>query len=222
MALTLNIEKSSEICSVCISKTGEVKDFREDRNKNSHARVLTLLIDELLKSNSIKYNELDAVAVSAGPGSYTGLRIGVTTAKGLCYSLNKPLLLISTLEALTVGIRQKVSEENFFAMPVIDARRNDVYTALYSSDGKEILPAGCETLREELEKKVICLGEIYVGGNATEKCKAVFRSTQIHFTEDIFCDSRHLAKISFEKFQQKNFASLAYSEPFYLKEFQGK
>lgn len=180
------------------------------------------MINELLKGNSIEYNELDAIAVSAGPGSYTGLRIGVAAAKGLCYSLNKPLLLISTLEALADAMRGKNFQKNFFIMPVIDARKNDVYTALYSSDGKEILPPSCETLSEELEKKIISYGEIYIGGNATEKCKSSFHSSHIHFAENIFCDSRYLAKISFQKFQQKKFADLAYSEPFYLKEFQGK
>lgn len=107
MPLILNIETSSPICSVCLSRDGTVIDCREDRTGNSHAKILTVFIDELFKSNNLSLSELDAVAVSAGPGSYTGLRIGTSVAKGLCYALNKPLISVPTLLALAVGIQKK-------------------------------------------------------------------------------------------------------------------
>ena len=133
MALILNIETSSPVCSVCVAKDGAVFAFKESREPNSHARLLTVMIDELFSENKLSFQQLDGIAVSAGPGSYTGLRIGVSVAKGLCYALNKPLISVPTLSSLAEGIKQKVKVTDVFFMPVMDARRMDIYTAVYDA-----------------------------------------------------------------------------------------
>lgn len=222
MALILNIETSSPVCSVCVAKNGSAIDFRENTEQNSHARLLTLMIDDLLAANKISFQELDAIAVSAGPGSYTGLRIGVSATKGLCYALNKPLISVPTLAALSEGIKQKVNEDDVFFMPVMDARRMDVYTAFYDTRGKEIFETACVTLNDELEKKISSLGKIFIGGNAMNKCKSVFTSPEIYFIENVDNDSKSMITISEKKFLENKFEDLAYFEPIYLNEFLPK
>src|ERR1043165_468191 len=131
MALILNIETATPVCSVCIAKDGVPVDYRENTDGNAHAKMLTVFIEELMASTGITMSAIDAVAVSGGPGSYTGLRIGTSVAKGLCYSLDRPLISVSTLLALAFGISKKVNIKDAFYMPVIDARRMDVYTSIF-------------------------------------------------------------------------------------------
>lgn len=218
MALILNIETSSAVCSVCLSNNGSVIDFREDRSKNSHARVLTLLIDELLGAHATPLSALDAIAVSAGPGSYTGLRIGISAAKGYCYALNKPLLAVPTLLSLAMDIQQKAGN-GYYYMPVIDARRMDVYTALYQPTREDVLPAGPYTLNADLEEKLKEFGPVAIGGDAIEKCKTVFTTAPVLYIQGVECHARLLAPLAHEMFAQKQFADVAYFEPMYLKEF---
>lgn len=222
VALILNIETSATVCSVCIALDGKVIAFKESLETNSHARLLTVLIKDLLDENQIAFTELDAVAVSAGPGSYTGLRIGVSVAKGLCYSLDKPLISVPTLFSLAEGIKMVIRGADAFYMPVMDARRMDVYMAIYDSEGKEIFKTTCATLNEELEKDVSSRGKIFIGGNAMNKCKEVFTSGSIHFVEGVDCDSRWMTTISHTKYNKSEFENTAYYEPFYLKEFLPK
>ena len=222
MALILNIETTSPVCSVCLAKDGAVVDFRESREANSHARLLTVMIEELASSNRISFQELEAVAVSAGPGSYTGLRIGVSAAKGLCYALNKPLISVPTLFSLAHGIQQKIKSATAFYMPVMDARRMDIYTAVYDNEGNEVLKTACLTVNEESEKIIASFGDIYIGGNAVNKCKSIFTASNIHFVDEVDCDSRWMINIAEEKYRQNDFENTAYFEPVYLKEFTGK
>jgi tRNA threonylcarbamoyladenosine biosynthesis protein TsaB len=221
LSLILSIETSSVVCSVCLSEGDVIIDFREDKNKNSHARVLTLLIDDLIKSNGKVYTDIEAVAVSAGPGSYTGLRIGVSAAKGLCYALGKPLIAVSTLLSLAEAIKIKAPLASYL-MPVIDARRMDVYTAVFDNNGKEILPAEMATSDVTLEAKLKAIGDVTVGGDAMEKCRLVFTSERVNYVEGVTCDARLIAAIAYTKFQRKDFADLAYFEPLYVNEFVGK
>ncbi|MBL0310068.1 MAG: tRNA (adenosine(37)-N6)-threonylcarbamoyltransferase complex dimerization subunit type 1 TsaB [Bacteroidetes bacterium] len=218
----LNIETSSPVCSVCLSKDSNIIDYREDMAGTSHARLLTIFIDELFKQNHISMKELDAVAISSGPGSYTGLRVGFSVAKGLCYALEKPLISIPTLLALFIGMKQKVNNESAFYLPVMDARRMDIYTALYKADGKEMIPASAPTVNTSFEEMLIHYGQIYVGGNAASKCKQVFTSPFIHYVEGIDCDSRTMIMLAEKKFQEQQFEDVAYFEPRYLKEFGAK
>ncbi|MES2620505.1 MAG: tRNA (adenosine(37)-N6)-threonylcarbamoyltransferase complex dimerization subunit type 1 TsaB, partial [Bacteroidota bacterium] len=159
---------------------------------------------------------------SAGPGSYTGLRIGVSVAKGLCYSLDKPLISVPTLLSLAERVKKEVKSVDAFYMPVMDARRMDVYTAIYNSEGEEVFKTTCATVNEEFEKEISATGEIFIGGNAMNKCKEIFTSGNIHFVEGVNCDSRWMATISYSKYKRGEFENTAYYEPFYLKEFLPK
>ncbi|MFN8287155.1 MAG: tRNA (adenosine(37)-N6)-threonylcarbamoyltransferase complex dimerization subunit type 1 TsaB [Chitinophagales bacterium] len=222
MALILNIETSSSVCSVCLAQNGTLVDWRENTDHNSHARVLTVLIEDLASKNNLKLAQLDAVAVSAGPGSYTGLRIGTSVAKGLCYALNKPLIAVSTLKALAQGILAHNTSENALFMPVIDAGRQEIYTALYSSKGEEIWSPFPVIIDEQLDEKLSVFENIYIGGNATPKCKELLHAKNVKFIENIFFDSRYMINLAEELAHRQLFESTAYFEPHYLKAFQTK
>lgn len=219
--MILNIETSSTICSVCLSHQGKVVDFRADNEKNSHARVITVLTEDLLNANNVEYAQLDAIAVSMGPGSYTGLRIGVSTAKGFCYALGKPLITVSTLQMIAEGIKHK-SRETSFILSLIDARRMDVYAALYDANGVEVMPPDFFTLDEEFVNRLNGYNKIVVGGDAAEKSKAVLVGGNFSFIEHIQPDARYMAPLAEAKFQAGNFADVAYFEPMYINEFQAK
>lgn len=222
MALILNIETSSASCSVCLSKDGAVQDFRVDNEKNSHARMITVLVDEMLNANNVSYRQLEAIAVSAGPGSYTGLRIGVSAAKGYCYALNKPLIAVPTLQLIAEGIKQKAAGDARFYLPLIDARRMDVYAAVYSAEGEELLPAGFFTLNEEFTSMLSRYENITAGGDAAGKSKAVLTGNRFVFTEGVIPGAGYMAAISESRFHKGELADVAYFEPMYINEFQAK
>jgi tRNA threonylcarbamoyladenosine biosynthesis protein TsaB len=217
----LCLETSSTICSICLSANGQVIDFRADYEKNSHARVITVLIEDLLKSNGVEYTQLDAIAVSAGPGSYTGLRIGVSTAKGFCYSLNKPLIAVSTLQLIAEGIKKQANAPEYI-LSLIDARRMDVYAALYDVEGNEVIPAGFFTLDEEFVNRLTGYHKIIVGGDAAEKSKAILTGDKFSFVDSIRPNARYMAGLAEAKFRAADFADVAYFEPEYINEFQAK
>ena len=207
MALVLNIETSSPVCSVCLANNGQVIAMREDKQGNSHARVLTVLIDDMLKNSSHSLADIGAVAVSAGPGSYTGLRIGVSVAKGLCYALNKPFIAVPTLQALAYGIQQATTGAVGLYMPVIDARRMDMYMSLYNSQLNSVAPTTFETVNQDLQKRLSDIGVIYVGGSAMVKCREVFTLPQMHFISGVECHATFLAPLAEERFRQSKFES---------------
>src|SRR6201992_4099819 len=149
--MILQIETATTVCSVALSNNGEVLAVKQMDQRNIHAEVITLYIEELLTSTGTKYNELDAIAVSCGPGSYTGLRIGISTAKGLCYSLDKPLISVETLTAMAQGIinrGQVTIEPGNLLCPMIDARRMEVYTAIFDHTGKQVKATAAEIIDE--------------------------------------------------------------------------
>lgn len=222
MALILNIETSASVCSVCVAQDGKLIDWRENTEHNSHARVLTLLIEDLAGKNGLKLSRLDAIAVSAGPGSYTGLRIGVSVAKGLCYALNKPLIAVSTLKALAQGILLNHPAENSVLMPVIDAGRQEIYTALYKTNSEEIWEPTPVIVDSQLEERLSVFENIYIGGNAAAKCKELLHAKNVKFIENIFFDSRYMVNLAEALATQRCFENTAYFEPHYLKAFQSK
>lgn len=179
--------------------------------------MLTTLIDEVCKTTGINLKQLEAIAVSAGPGSYTGLRIGASVAKGLCYGLNKPLIAVSTLAALAEGIKEKIYDKETILMPVIDAGRNEIYTALYRYDGTEIWAPAPVLLLESLKIQLDGLGKITIGGNATDKCKAFFKEETIKFSENVLFDSKLMTTIAYRKHLTRTYENPAYFEPHYLK-----
>lgn len=222
MALILNIETSTQVCSVSLSVDGVVTGIKESHTKNSHAELLTIFAQQIINGEGYEFNDLDAVAVSKGPGSYTGLRIGVSTAKGLCYSLDKPLISISTLKAMAAGMIQEVKEDidNYLFCPMIDARRMEVYSALFSIDNSMVRKIKAEIIDEnsflkELEKSIVVFG-----GDGAPKCKEVLgKNKNAIFLDEFLPSSKFMAQLAEYKFQNKDFEDLAYFEPFYLKDF---
>lgn len=220
MSLLLNIETSSPVCSVCLAENGNLIDYRENTDGNSHARLLTVIIEELLAANKISFTDLSAVAVSSGPGSYTGLRIGVSVAKGLCYSLNIPLISVRTLASIASNIQQKTNSTLSYYLATMDCKRMDAFVAIFDQQGNEVLYTKAVTLNSEFEKEISAFEPLVIGGNALEKCKSIFTSDRFTYVENTGCDSRSMIQLSAKKFAGKEFESVAYFEPFYLKEFE--
>lgn len=225
MALLLCIESSTEWCSVALAENGLVKDFREEGTGMNHARLLTGFIDELLKANQIAPASLKGVAVSEGPGSYTGLRIGVSAAKAICYALERPLLAISPLEAMAHHVANNAAaygidwQNSDLLVPMMDARRMEVYHAIFNFKTEQLSPVealavDAESYRENLEKK-----RIFFFGNGAAKCMTVINHSNAQFIEGIYTSARHMAPLAEARFQQQKFEDVAYFEPFYLKEF---
>lgn len=212
----IQIESATKNCSVALScdgKTVSVKEIAE--SGYTHAENLHVFIDEILKENNITYHQIAAVAVSKGPGSYTGLRIGVSAAKGLCFALDVPLIALDTLEILS----KRISVTEGLIIPMLDARRMEVYTAIYSPQGKELNPVESKIINADsfLEHKDTT---IHLLGDATMKCKNVIQHRKVVFHhEHLYPSAGDMSKLSFEKFKKQQFESVAYFEPFYLKEF---
>ena len=217
MALFLLIETATKSCSVSLSSENKIIACKEEVNEQySHAEKLTVFITELFKTQDFTIKDLYAVAVSKGPGSYTGLRISVSTAKGLCYALDIPLISVSTLKAMAFGMAQK--EKSDLYCPMIDARRMEVYNAFYNSTNKEIRGIQADIIeacsyQKELDKKVLFFGD------GAEKCKQMIQHPNARFIDGIFPSSKDMLEIANEKFAEKDFEDIAYFEPFYLKDF---
>lgn len=210
----LNIETSTKNCSVSIAQNGKtiaLKEVAEERF--SHSEKLHVFIDNLLKENQITYKDLNAVALSGGPGSYTGLRIGTSTAKGLCFALDIPLIAVDTLLVLA----KQVNEDSLI-IPMIDARRMEVYTAIFDATHNPATPVQALVIDEnsfaEISEKAVLIGD------GAAKCKEVLNRENFIFLDEIrYPSAREMSEISFDKFQKKEFEDIAYFEPFYLKEF---
>lgn len=226
MALILNIETSTEVCSVSIATNGQLLYKKESSEGFNHSKMLTVFINELFKENSLSPESLDAVAVSKGPGSYTGLRIGVSVAKGLCYALNIPLISVNSLEALgsfaALNINKyglEVKDDNILICPLIDARRMEVYTALYNLKGEEIKPVTAEIIDKDFLAEMLDRNKILFFGNGAEKCKSVLTHRNAVFMGPKTNSAEYMQNIAEDKFRKKEFEDVAYFEPFYLKNF---
>lgn len=218
----LYIETSTNVCSIAVSNNGDcIFKLSDDKGLN-HASLLSQFIQEafiFIEKNTLK---LDAVAVSGGPGSYTGLRIGVSTAKGLCYGLDIPLIAIDTLEVLNYGLKAvHLIEENTLLCPMIDARRMEVYTALYdSSTLKTVEEITAKIIDEQSFAEYIEEKTIYFFGNGSDKCQTILTHKNGHFVGGIVPLAENMISLGETKFRNKDFVDVAYYEPFYLKEFQ--
>jgi tRNA threonylcarbamoyladenosine biosynthesis protein TsaB len=216
LALLLNIETSTTNCSVSLSKEGETLVLKEDYSTNySHAESLHVFIDNVVKSAKIKLSEIDAIAVSKGPGSYTGLRIGVSAAKGLCFSLDKPLISVSTLESLS----HQVKPDKGFIVPMLDARRMEIYSAVFDAHHHQIREIQAQILIENSFSGYLETDKVYFIGNGAEKTKTVIKHKNAVFIENKLPSANELGKLAFEKYKNNDFENLAYFEPFYLKDF---
>lgn len=225
MSKILCIETSTEVCSVAIAENGVVADLREDQSGMNHSRLLTVFIDELLKANKLSMINIDAVAVSQGPGSYTGLRIGVSAAKGLCYGAGIPLITICPLKAMASAFVQNATKENIKLhqtdqlVPMIDARRMEVYRTIYSVNMENIADVEAVIVDENTFADSLSERNLFFFGNGSQKCKAIIQSDNAIFVENIIASAGNMATLAEECFQKKEFADVAYFEPFYLKDF---
>ena len=213
----LNIETSTKACSVALHKNGELIVSREDVTTNfSHSEKLLKFISKLFSDAKLSLSDLDAIAVSMGPGSYTGLRIGVSTAKGLCYGLDIPLISISTLKAMSFGMALEIKADLY--CPMIDARRMEVYSAFFDINNTEVRKIQADIIDEnsykkELEKKVVFFGD------GSEKIKEKIKHENAMFISNIHPSAKNMGLLSYQKFTKSLFEDLAYFEPFYLKDF---
>ncbi len=216
MATILCLETATTNCSVAISVDGKVKAIREENNqKFSHAEKLHVFIDEVLKEAKIDKKQLNAVAVSKGPGSYTGLRIGVSAAKGLCFALDIPLISTLTLEVLA----QQVEEEVRYIIPLLDARRMEVYSAVFNSEKKQIRDTEAEILNEDSFIDFLNEGKTVFIGDGVLKFEDICSHKKAIFYNDKFPSSKDMAFLAEAKYKISDIENVVYFEPYYLKEF---
>jgi len=215
LSFILNIETATKNCSVSIAKNGETIVCKEIAEEGySHAEKLHVFIEEIIAEAKISVQDLDAIAVSQGPGSYTGLRIGVSAAKGLCFALNIPLIAVDTLQ--TLASQAKVSDGKI--IPMLDARRMEVYSEIFNAN----LEIEREILAEVIDENSFAAftETIYFVGDCAEKCKQVLTKENFVFLEDIkYPSASAMSKISFDKYQKSDTVDVAYFEPYYLKDF---
>jgi tRNA threonylcarbamoyladenosine biosynthesis protein TsaB len=217
MALILNLETATTNCSVSLAKDGKVISIKEFDSANySHAEQLHNFIMEVLKEASFSLQDIAAVAVSKGPGSYTGLRIGVSAAKGLCFALDIPLISIPTLESMA---HQLVVPQDHLIIPVLDARRMEVYSAIYDREWKEIRSTEAEIITEDSFKAQTASYTVHIMGSGAEKCKGVLNHPNIIFDTKVVPSTREMGQMSHKKFEASEFENVAYFEPYYLKNF---
>ncbi len=215
MNFILNIDTALDTASVCLAKDEQILALAINENKKKQAGWLHLVIDEILKKNSLKPNQLDAVAVSIGPGSYTGLRVGLATAKGLCYALNIPLITVSTLKMIAFAAKEEASSLIF---PMIDARRMEVFTAVYDKALQEKNPAHPLIIDENSFSDILSSSAVLFCGNGSKKLQPLISNNNATFSDSI-SNASHLSPLSQNCFLKKEFADLAYTEPLYIKEF---
>lgn len=215
MALILNIETATKNCSVALSKDGKTLAIREIAEQNfSHAEKLHVFIEELLLETNVALKEVKAIAVSQGPGSYTGLRIGVSAAKGLCYALSIPLIAVDTLEILA----RKIQISSGIILPMIDARRLEVYCAFFDSNYAKIRETKAEIIDENSFQEETEI--IHLIGDGAIKFKEILTDKKFKYYPEIqFPSAAEMSIISYQKFQNNQFEDVAYFEPFYLKDF---
>ena len=216
MAAILCIETATTNCSVALSIDGEVVAFREENNqKFSHSEKLHVFIEEVLNEAQLDKSRLDAIAVSKGPGSYTGLRIGVSAAKGLCFALDIPLISTPTLEVLV----QQVQDKDCYIIPMLDARRMEVYSAVFDSEMKPIRETRAEILKEDSFSEYLEQKRTVFLGDGSNKFKSICKSSQAIFLEDRLPSARDMTRLAEAKYKISDTENVAYFEPYYLKEF---
>jgi tRNA threonylcarbamoyladenosine biosynthesis protein TsaB len=215
MALILCLETATTLCSVGLSKDGGIIALREDGSAGfSHAEKLHIFIEEVMAEANLDLNDLDAIAVSKGPGSYTGLRIGVSAAKGLCFALNKPLLAIETLEVLAHQVN-----DSEVVVPMLDARRMEVYSAIYDKEFVQIRETKAEILSENSFGKYQDSQVTFIG-NGVQKFIPLCRLPNSRFVSEALPSAKEMAPLANRLFEQGRFEDVAYFEPYYLKDFK--
>lgn len=189
---------------------------------NSHARNLIVLIEKMIEDSPISKKEIMGVVVSQGPGSYTGLRIGVSTAKGLCYALQIPLIAVSTLDSIAVGAQRQLAVEGVLYCPMIDARRMEVYTELVDYSLQEIKPVEALIVEEGTFDNLLSEYKVVFCGNGMPKCRPLLEKYPNALFADAEISSRNMVDIAYQKYLRGDFEDVAYFEPFYLKQYIAK
>lgn len=216
MAYILNIETATTNCSVSLSKDGEILVLKEDNSAGySHAETLHVYINDVFNDAKLNRKDVDAIAVSKGPGSYTGLRIGVSSAKGLSYALNKPLISVDTLESLA----HQVKIDDGHIVPMLDARRMEVYSAIYNHKHQLYREIKAEVLTENSYNKLLENGKVYFIGNGLEKTKNLINHPNAYYIEGKLPSANEMALLSDIKYKKSDIEDVAYFEPYYLKDF---
>jgi len=224
MCIILNIETSTDVCSVAVAENERIIVLKELKEGRSHAVVLSVFIEEIFNESGYSPDDLDAVAVSKGPGSYTGLRIGVSTAKGICYGAGKPLIGVGSLESMCSGmirsdhgITGRVQKPVW--IPMIDARRMEVYTTIYNFRQEVLKETHACIVEPHTFDEFAEEGELYLFGSGADKLVKLFDNPRIHIMKGFKLSASYMAPISLEKFKSGVFEDLAYFEPYYLKDF---
>ena len=223
MNTILNIDTSTTVCSVALSAEGECLAMRKDESGNSHSRVIGVFTQQLLQEADSKGWKVAAVALSQGPGSYTGLRIGTSFAKGLCYGMDIPLIAIPTLKIMAWAVAQRLKAEGVHSdallCPMIDARRMEVYSAVYDMELNEAETVSAKIIDHESFSDLLANRKIYFFGNGSNKCKDAITSHNATFIDGVNPLATDMAVMAHEAYNKKEFADVAYFDPFYLKDF---
>ncbi|MFZ5431087.1 MAG: tRNA (adenosine(37)-N6)-threonylcarbamoyltransferase complex dimerization subunit type 1 TsaB [Bacteroidota bacterium] len=224
MALILLLETATEVCSAAVAQDGKVIAARESTNGFNHSEKLTVFISELMDDPALKNARLDAVCASSGPGSYTGLRIGISAAKGICYASDIPLIAVSTLDAMAHYAANREAfplpeGRKILFCPMLDARRMEVYTALYDHTGKRLTEVSARIIDANSFSEEFQDHSILFMGNGAEKCREVITRPYALYDREILASARFMSVLAEERFQAGKFENVAYFEPFYLKDF---
>jgi tRNA threonylcarbamoyladenosine biosynthesis protein TsaB len=222
MTYILALETALDVCSVALGKGGVLVADKSVSGTNLHASHLTVFIEDVLQAAGITYKDLNAVCLSEGPGSYTGLRIGTSAAKGLCFALEIPLIGVNTLQSMAFGaykIHPEINENSVFC-PMIDARRMEVYYALYNNNLQEIQPTKAAIVTDEEFAGILAEKEVIFFGNGMPKSREILsKFPKAFFLDDIYARAENLLPLAFDKFYAQQTENLYNFEPFYLKEF---
>jgi len=227
MARILNIETATHVCSVTLSEDGKVVARRENKEGRSHASLLSYFIGEILEEQKIRVADMDAVSISQGPGSYTGLRIGVSTAKGLCYGAGIPLIAVPTLQSLAAGVLEHLHQitpastpdAHTLLAPMLDARRMEVYSALYNTRLEEVREVKPEIIDANSYSDWLKEHNLIFFGSGAPKVQEVVSHKNARFIEGVELSSQYMIQLSEDRYKKQQFEDVAYFEPFYLKEF---
>ena len=221
MALILNFDTSTRICSVALSEDTKILASREDDQGRNHAALLTVFIDEVLKEAGKSPADLDAISVSKGPGSYTGLRIGVSTAKGMAYALSIPVIALPTLKIMAAGYLAQSPDlpQNALLCPMIDARRMEVYAGFFSKQLEEVHKTSADIIDPNSYSDLRKNHTLFLFGDGAAKCKNVLEGNEIFIDDNYRISATHMVDLSFKEFENQHFENTAYFEPYYLKDF---
>lgn len=214
----INIETSTDTCSVALSREGEIIDSRENQSRN-HASTLGVFIKELLDSNCLKVKDLSGVAVSKGPGSYTGLRIGTSTAKGMAYQAGIKLLAIDSLQAMALQATKQPNAPDTIICATIDAGRNEVYSELFDTANNTVRQCIAEIITSESYAETLAKQQIIFVGNGAAKISQIIHNPNAIFMPKITPSAKYMAELTAKAYLHNEFADVAYFEPFYLKDF---